>query len=348
MRSAQPRIRVENLRSLVFWAVGAYLVIRFLDAIAITALFFLLALVLSMALDGPICWLQMRGLSRRFSVATLAFLLIITVGLGGYFGAPIIQKQIESTLTNIPRYTNSLQLRAEKLTRKYPIIHGIVVKNSFQKRLTEAGQTALPRVGRVSLDLLSGVVAILLLVAVTFYSVGDPGPLIRGGLRLVPKQRRPTAIRIYRRVLTQVQAWARATFLLMLIIGVLSGLGLWAIGVPSPLIFGILAGLGEAVPVVGPIITCVPPFFVMLSTDPIKAFWVIALFVLIQQIEGNILVPRIMSTAMKLHPVPVLFAVVVMGSLTGPIGLLLAIPILAIGKIVVEETHMRKVAGKPV
>ena len=133
----------------------------------------------------------------------------------------------------------------------------------------------------------------------------------------------------------------------MLIIGVLSGLGLWAIGVPNSLLFGILAGLGEAVPVVGPIVTCVPPFLVMLATDPLRAFWVIVLFMLIQQIEGNILVPRIMSSAMDLHPVPVLFAVVVMGSLTGPIGLLLAIPILAIGKIVVEETYFKSVAGRP-
>ena len=65
MGSAAPRVRVDNLRSLVFWATGTYLAIRFLDAIAITVLFFLLALVLSMAIDGPICWLQERGLSQN-------------------------------------------------------------------------------------------------------------------------------------------------------------------------------------------------------------------------------------------------------------------------------------------
>jgi putative permease len=148
--------------------------------------------------------------------------------------------------------------------------------------------------------------------------------------------------------MVQIQAWARATFWLMLIVGVISGLGLWAIGVPNPLLFGIIAGLGEAIPVIGPIISCVPPLLVMLASDPIKALWVVVLFVVVQQVEGNLLVPRIMATAMKLHPVPVLFCVVIMGSLTGPIGLLLAIPLLAIIKIVYEETYLRRVAGKSI
>jgi putative permease len=347
MQSDLLRVRVVNLRSLVFWAVGVYLLIRFVDAIAVTVLFFTLALVLAIALDGPICWLQQRQLSRGFSVATLAFLLVATIGLGGYFGAPVLQKQVESTLTQVPTYTSNLKRRAEQLTRRYPTLHDYIAKIDVKQRVTEIGQAALPRLGKFSLDVLSGIVALLLLVAVTFYSVGDPGPLVRGGMRALPKRHRPVGIRIYRRVLIQIQAWARATFWLMLIIGVLSGLGLWAIGVPSPLVFGIIAGLGEAVPVVGPIISCVPPFLVMLSNDPIKAVWVLVLFIGIQQIEGNILVPRIMATAMKLHPVPVLFCVVVMGSLTGPIGLLLAIPLLAIGKIVYEETYLRSIAGKP-
>ncbi|HLJ57557.1 MAG TPA: AI-2E family transporter, partial [Chthonomonadaceae bacterium] len=94
--------------------------------------------------------------------------------------------------------------------------------------------------------------------------------------------------------------------------------------------------------------SCIPPLLVMLANDPLKALWVVLLFIAIQQIEGNILVPRIMSTAMELHPVPVLFTVVVMGTLTGPIGLLLAIPLLAIIKIIYEETYLRRVAGKPV
>ena len=348
MRTRLLQVRVVNLRSLVFWSVGIYLLTRFIDAIAVTILFFILAIVLAMALDGPICWLQRRGISRGFSVALLAFLLLVTVGFGGYFGAPVLQKQVEGTLTQIPTVTANLQSRAEKATRRYPLLHDYVKKINVKQRLTDAGQAALPRLGRFSLDVLSGVVALLLLVAVTFYSVGDPGPLVKGGLRALPKPSRPAGIRIYRRVLEQIQAWARATFWLMLIIGVLSGLGLWAIGVPSPLVFGILAGLGEAVPVVGPIITCVPPFLVMLSTDPIKALWVVLLFVAIQQLEGNVLVPRIMATAMKLHPVLVLFFVVVMGTLTGPIGLLLAIPLLAIIKIVYEETYLRRIAGRAV
>jgi putative permease len=348
VRNTLPRVRVANLHHLVLWGFGVYLLVRFVDAVAITLLFFTLALVLAIALDGPICWLQRHKMSRGFSVATFAFILLATIVLGFYFGAPAIEKQVTDTLSNLPKYTKSLQARAEHATVRIPVVHDAVHRFDLQKRLIELGQSSLLRLGKLSLDVLSGVVAVVLLVAVTFYAVADPAPLVRGGLRALPKPYRRTGIHIYRRMMTQLQAWARATFWLMLIVGLLSGLGLWAIGVPSPLVFGIIAGLGEAVPVVGPIISCVPPLFVMLANDPVKALWVVLLFVAIQQIEGNILVPRIMATAMKLHPVPVLFCVVIMGSLTGPIGLLLAIPLLAIVKIVYEETYLRRIAGRPI
>lgn len=340
------KVKITNLHTLVLWALGVYLLVRFLDAIAVTILFFTLALVLAIALDGPISWLQQRGMSRGFSVAVFAVLLLGGLGAGIYYGSPILLKQTRDTLNHIPEYTAGLQKSADHFTRSYPALQKYLGEINLQQRVKEMGQTALPRIGRFSVDVLSGAVALLLLVAITFYAVAEPAPLVRGALRLLPRSARPRGIRIYRRVLTQLQSWAKATFWLMLIIGALSGAGLWLIGVPNALLFAILAGLGEAVPVVGPIITCIPPFLVMLSTSPIKALWVIALFILVQQIEGNVLVPRIMAKAMKLHPVPVLFCVVAMGTLTGPIGLLLAIPLFAIAKIVYEETYLRRIAPK--
>ena len=223
-------------------------------------------MVLAIALDGPICWLQTRGISRGFSVAILALLLLATVGLGGYFGAPILQKQVEATLTQIPTVSANLQARAEKLTGRYPILHDYVKKISkCKQRLTEMGQVALPRLGRFSLDVLSGIVALLLLVAVTFYSVADPAPLVKGGLRALPKPSRPTGIQI---------SPARA--------GTDTGVGAGhvladadhrrtirsgTVGYRCTLPAGIrhTGRTGEAVPVVGPIISCVPPFLVMLS-----------------------------------------------------------------------------------
>jgi putative permease len=340
------KVKVVNLHMLVLWALGIYLLVRFLDAIAITILFFTLAVVLAIALDGPVSWLQARGMSRGFSVASFALLLLIVLGTGIYYGSPVLMKQTRDTLGHIPEYTAGLQKQADHFTKSYPELKKYIGEINFQQRLKEMGQTALPRIGRFSVDVLSGAIAFLLLLAVTFYTVAEPAPLVRGALRLLPRPQRPKGIRIYRRVLSQLQTWAKATFWLMLIIGTLSGLGLWLIGAPNPLLFAILAGLGEAVPVVGPIISCIPPFLVMLSISPIKALWVIALFILIQQIEGNVLVPRIMAKAMKLHPVPVLFCVVAMGTLTGPIGLLLAIPLFAIVKIVYEETYLRRISPK--
>jgi predicted PurR-regulated permease PerM len=162
MRNNLARVRVVNLHSLVLWGLGVYLLVRFVDAVAITLLFFVLALVLAIALDAPICWLQRHKMSRGFSVATFAFLLLASTILGFYFGAPALEKQVTNTLTNVPTYTKNLQKRAEKMTVRIPVVHDAVRKFDVQKRMTEVGQSSLLRLGKISLDLLGGVVAILL------------------------------------------------------------------------------------------------------------------------------------------------------------------------------------------
>jgi len=170
---------------------------------------------------------------------------------------------------------------------------------------------------------------------------------VRGFVRAMPRAWRRTALRVLVRVSAQLQAWVRATFLMMLVIGVLCGAGLWAIGVQSPLLFGVVAGIGEAIPTIGPILSAIPPFVVTLAVDPAKAIWVLVLFFVVQQLENNLLVPRVMASSLNLHPVSVLFFVVAMGALMGPLGILLATPLCAATKVAYEEVYRRRILGEP-
>jgi len=120
---------------------------------------------------------------------------------------------------------------------------------------------------------------------------------------------------------------------------VMSGLGLWALGVKNALLFAIIAGIGESIPTIGPILSAIPPFLVVFADDPAKAMWILILFFFIQQLENNLLVPRIMASQLRLHPVSVLFCVIAMGALLGPLGILLATPICALVKVVYSEVY---------
>lgn len=228
----------------------------------------------------------------------------------------------------------------------HPAIRDYLRGVDLKERFSALGAIVLPRIGRYSLSLLSGILAGLLVLVITLYTLAHPEPLVRGIVRALPRGWRRTALRVLVRVSAQLQAWVRATFLMMLVIGVLCGAGLWAIGVQPPLLFGVIAGIGEAIPTIGPILSAIPPFVVALAVEPAKAPWVLVLFFVVQQLENNLLVPRVMASSLNLHPVSVLFFVVAMGALMGPLGILLATPLCAATKVVYEEVYRRQILGE--
>ena len=113
------------------------------------------------------------------------------------------------------------------------------------------------------------------------------------------------------------------------------------LGVPNALLLAVLAFFGEFVPNFGPVVSAIPAVLIAFAVSPTMALWVILLYVIIQQLENQILVPLIMSGQLELHPVSVAFFVLVMGSLAGVMGALLAVPIAAVVKVLYEEFYFK-------
>ena len=345
---AEP-VRVVNLRSLVLWALVVYLAYHLIDLITVTVTLFALAFFFAIVLDPPIRRLDRRGLSRGWSVAIIALALFVTMGLTAYLAIPPIVREGADLVRNAPRYSQQLEQRAETLFGGYPLIREQMRDINLQEKLTQLGQSVLPRIGRYSLGILGGLFSFFIIMIIMLYTLADPGPLVRGLVRAAPREYRRTVLRVLARISLQLQGWVRATFWMMLIIGVMCGVGLWLMGVRGAFLFGIIAGIGEAIPTVGPILSAIPPIVVTLaSDDPSKAIWVAVLFLVVQQVENNLLVPRIMSANLDLHPVSVLFFVVAMGGLMGPLGILLATPLCAITKALYEEVYRRRFQRQPV
>jgi predicted PurR-regulated permease PerM len=130
----------------------------------------------------------------------------------------------------------------------------------------------------------------------------------------------------------------RGQLLLMLAIGVMSGVGFWALGLPNPLALAVLAGLFEIVPLVGPILSAAPAILVALAIDPWKALVVAGYALLIQQIENNILVPRIMGRTVGINPLVVLIGILIGAALYGIPGAFLAVPVAGALQVILAHT----------
>ena len=327
------------LRGAVLLAAAIYLALAFFDAVARTLLLFFVAFLLAVALNIPVRALERRArIPRPVSVAGVAFALLGALVAAGAFALPPLAKQAEALARRAPREAERLQSRADALLRPYPALRRTLARAS-----TAGGGSGglLRRAGRFTLGVLSAPLALLAALVIALYAVAAPRPLLRGLLDAVPPRARPRAERAASRIVAQLEAWVRATLLLMLLVGTATGLGLWALGVPNPVLFGLLAGLGEAVPTVGPIVSALPPIAVTLADDPTKALWVALLFLAVQQVENALLVPLVLGKAVRLHPVSILLAVVLLGALVGILGALLAVPVALIVKALWDEFYLQ-------
>jgi predicted PurR-regulated permease PerM len=194
----------------------------------------------------------------------------------------------------------------------------------------------LPVLGSIGGAIISGLVV---LFAGLYLAIEQP-LFWRGALRLVPPARRLRASRTLHRVGKTLRGWILGTVINMVVVGVVTGLALWALGVPTPFALGLIAGLFEFVPIFGPILASIPAIGIGLTESPAMGLWVLLLYVGIQQLESNVLQPIVMKGAMKLPPALSLTFQVMMAILFGFIGILVAVPILAVVIVLVKSLYL--------
>jgi len=182
-----------------------------------------------------------------------------------------------------------------------------------------------------------GVFGILTILILAFYFLVDSASLVRTFVRLFPSGERERVEDACMRISTKVSAWLAGQLLLGAIIGSTAAIGLWLLGVPYFYVLALIAGVGEMIPVVGPLLAAIPAIAVALSVSPATALFVAIFFLVQQQFENHVLVPKVMERQVGVSAVVVIVALLVGGSLLGIIGALLAVPTAAILQVLFEE-----------
>jgi len=140
--------------------------------------------------------------------------------------------------------------------------------------------------------------------------------------------------------------WVRAEILLMFIVGVMTYVGLLLLRVPYALPFAIIAGLLEIIPNIGPTISAIPPFLLVLTYSPLAAIGVVALYIVVQLVENNVLVPQVMSRAVGVNPLVTIIVLLVGFNLAGVLGAVLSVPMVLLGRTVMQYFFDGKILDK--
>lgn len=178
---------------------------------------------------------------------------------------------------------------------------------------------------------------LLLALAGGLFMAINPECYRDGFLQLLPTRFRPKGGETLTATGSALRSWLLGQLVSMLVVGTLTGVGLWLLGVPTAIGLGVIAGLLEFVPYVGPIASAVPAVLVAFADDPTTALWVLLLYFGIQQVEGALLIPLIQREAVNLPPAVTVFSVVAFGILFGPPGVLLAAPLTVVAAVLLRR-----------
>ncbi len=194
-----------------------------------------------------------------------------------------------------------------------------------------------PQAANVAFRFLGGLTAVITVLVFTFYMLLEGADIKRGMVTLFPPEERSRVSMVLDRIGTKFGGWLRAQLLLSLSIAVPVTAGLYLLGMPYPFLLGIIAGIGELIPMVGPTLGASVAILVALSQQTWQLFGVIIFYVIVLNVEPHVLVPRIMSQVVGMSPILTLTALLTGVRLLGILGGLLAVPVAAALQVVVAE-----------
>jgi predicted PurR-regulated permease PerM len=202
-----------------------------------------------------------------------------------------------------------------------------------------------PGVGGVFSSTFAAGSSFIFIVFTALFLAASPDLYIRVFIRLFPPALRPDIGHSVERVTGTLKSWLLGQFISMTVVGTLTGVALAVAGVPLPVVLGILAGLGEFIPFVGPVLVSIPALLFAFSEGTDKFFIVVAIILGIQLLEGNVIMPIVQRKVVELPPVITLTSMLLLGGLFGLLGLFVAAPLVAMVLILIEEWHLKRYLG---
>lgn len=206
----------------------------------------------------------------------------------------------------------------------------------------QADGGVLTNLSAVVMSVSNAVTDTILLIVGGIFFAARPKLYRTGIIKLVPEEARGRVAQALDDVWRALRLWLLGRLAAMVLVGIIVGIGLWAIGVPAALALGLVAGLLEFIPFIGPIVAAIPGILLAMLISPMTALWTALLYLIVQQTEGNVISPLIQQHAVDLPPALLLFSLVAAGLVFGILGVLLAEPLTAVMFVLVKRLYVRE------
>jgi predicted PurR-regulated permease PerM len=333
------------------WVLLAVVVVALLLRTIDVLLVVFLAIILAVYLNAVSGFLQ-----RRFGVPdSLGLVAAVLLTLGALTGVifliiPAVASQVQDLIANLPRFLSDLDVSINRLLSRVPVLRRGVTDGTTPGVLATSLNEVFGFLRGALVPYLKGGVELIIETVSVFvmalYMARNPGIYVEGVIGLIPPSRRPLGRVILYDLKLTLHAWVVGQIISMLLLAVLTTLGLWALGVPYFLAFGVFAGIAAIVPFFGTLFSTLVPALLVLGVNGLpKAVAVTLLGVGVHLIEANFVAPVVMERQVNLPPVITIAGVLLIGKLFGLAGLIIAVPILAFVMVLIRHILLGEVYG---
>ncbi|MDP8993643.1 MAG: AI-2E family transporter [Pseudomonadota bacterium] len=332
--------------ALVLGAAAAVVVLWFVYEVRTALLLLFFALVVTIALSAPVRWFMRRGLSHKMSGAlTFAAFLGVLILIGALV-FPRVAAQMVLLLRELPEFAMRFNEQLASLLARYPELQGFISADAAALEGMAPSPADLFRgLGGASLSLLAFLALLVVFLSFVLYALLDPVPILRGYLGSLPPGYRRAGARAFARASRAVIGWTKASLIIGVIEAVLVFIFLTLMEVPAALVWAALAFFAEFIPRIGGYVMAAPPVLISLTLGPMTALWVALFYLVMNEILGNLVAPRIRGATMQLHPVMLLFFTLAFALAFGVLGAIVATPAAAFFSAYYGEFYLKRRAS---
>lgn len=302
------------------------------DIVAIVFVSIIIAAALSPIVDR---WSK-RGFPRTLSIVLIYLLVLGILGAIVYFVLPPMIEQIKQLADRLPNYFTTFSNFV------------ISLRDVSNNGLLSASQESLNSISNffggflnnifnTTIGFFNGAAALIMIFILTLYFLLDENGIKKFFISLLPIRQKNRIVQVANKIGIKLGGWLRGQIVLGIAVGLVVYLGLSLLNMPYALTLAILAGVLEIVPIIGPIIAAIPAILIAFTVSPTMALIITIFYILVQELENKLLVPKVMQYAVGLNPVTIIIIILIGAKLMGILGILLAVPVAAVIYVILEE-----------
>ncbi|HEY4687177.1 MAG TPA: AI-2E family transporter [Candidatus Subteraquimicrobiales bacterium] len=311
---------------------------------------FVYSFVIVYVLRPVVGFLESKKIPRVLAVLLTYFLFVLVLAALLIYFIPLIINQIQEFVAEFPRYLKAtVNLSQGYLDRLKHLRVPSEASKFLEQGLNSLKNVLLKIISKVpgvTLDLITTFIYFLLAPVLAFYILKDLKPIKENLMGLVPRRYREETNDIITKVDLVLGGFVKGQLLVALIVGVLSSIGLSIIGVNFSVLIGMITGVLNVVPYLGPIAGAILAALVAVFESPILALEAVGLLLVIQQIDGLFISPHVVGSQVNLHPVVIIFSLLMGGAIFGVLGMILAIPVAATIKALILHFQEKSLASE--